>query len=198
MDLAQAHPGGRSAIPLLAEIEGTPVRDARGSFLRLFGSNEHGSHWRDRKIAQVNHASTTDRGTVRGMHFQLPPASEAKVVRCIRGRVFDVGVDLRPDSPTFLEWFGIELSPERANGLFIPEGCAHGYQSLEPGSELVYVHSAVYDPQHESGVLWNDPLISIAWPLPVSTLSPRDGRHELLRTKPAAGERFSHFAGMLG
>ena len=113
-------------------------------------------------------------GTVRGLHFQTPPHSEAKLVRCLKGRIWDVAVDLRTESATYGQWQAIELTPELGNALLIPEGCAHGFQVLEPGSELLYLHSRCWVPDAESGVRWDDTQLSIDWPLPVADLSTRD------------------------
>ena len=123
---------------------------------------------------------TREPGTVRGMHFQLPPSAETKLIRCLRGRVFDVAVDLRRDSPTFLKWSGHELSATNAHLLVIPEGFAHGFQVLEPDSELLYLHTAFYDPAHEGGLSPADPMLAIRWPLPVNGLSDRDRNHPQL------------------
>jgi len=114
------------------------------------------------------------------MHFQTPPHSEMKFVRCIRGRVWDVAVDLRQGSPTFLRWHAEELSPEPAAMMVIPEGCAHGFQVLEPESELLYLHTAHYERTAEGGVRHDDPRVGIQWPLEVVDLSPRDRAHPLL------------------
>ena len=130
--------------------------------------------WCDRAIAQVNLSSTKKVGALRGLHLQAPPYSEAKIVRCLKGRVWDVAVDLRPESPTRGKWHAMELSSEKANALLIPEGCAHGYQVLEPGSELLYLHSGAWVPEAETGVRFDDPLLNIRWPLPPLELSERD------------------------
>ena len=130
--------------------------------------------WGDRGIAQVNLSRSEAVGTVRGLHFQLPPHSEAKLVRCLKGRVWDLAVDLRRDSDTYGHWHGIELNPEIGNAFFIPEGCAHGFQALECGSELLYLHSGAWVPDSEAGIRWDDPDLSIAWLLPVTEISDRD------------------------
>ena len=178
-------------------IPGDAKVDHRGSFLRLFGVEEHGTWWDSRPVAQVNLSTTAKTGTIRGMHYDLPPVAAAKLVRCIRGAVFDVVVDLRPDSSTFLQWHGVELSSERATGLFIPEGCAHGFQVLREDSELVYVHSADYRPEHEGVLGWADPLVSIAWPLPAVDLSERDASQEELGGRDEAFARFQPFVGLV-
>jgi dTDP-4-dehydrorhamnose 3,5-epimerase len=126
------------------------------------------------RIVQVNHSITARRGTVRGLHFQRAPALEAKLIRCLRGRVFDVAVDLRAGSPTFARWHAVELAPDRPRQLLIPPGCAHGFQTLADDSELLYQHTAAYAPAHEDGVRHDEPRLAIAWPEPVTELSARD------------------------
>ena len=130
--------------------------------------------WGDRCIAQVNLSRTESVGTIRGLHFQSAPFSEAKLVRCLKGSVWDVAVDLRRDSLTFGKWQAVYLTPERCNAFLIPEGCAHGFQVLEQGSELLYLHSSRWVPESDSGVHWDDPCLAISWPLPPTGLSDRD------------------------
>ena len=139
--------------------------------------------WGDRVISQVNHSRTEVVGTVRGLHLQAPPHSEAKLVRCLRGRVWDVAVDLRPGSATWGRWHATELSPDRGNALLIPEGCAHGFQVLEAGSELLYLHSGAWVPEAETGVRFDDPQLAIQWPLPPLGLSGRDHGLPLLKSR---------------
>jgi dTDP-4-dehydrorhamnose 3,5-epimerase len=169
------------------ELEGQPFSDQRGAFLNAFRSQEpaFAQAWGNRGIAQVNLSCTEAVGTVRGLHLQAPPHSEAKLVRCLRGRVWDVAVDLRPASPTYGRWHAVELCPGAANALLIPEGCAHGFQVLEPGSELLYVHSGAWVPEAECGVRFDDPRLAIAWPLPPTGLSERDLGLPLLESSPA-------------
>src|SRR4030095_15392058 len=126
---------------------------------------------------------TAKKGTIRGMHFQLPPYREIKMVRCIRGKVFDVIIDIRKGSATFLKWFGVELSPAALNMIYIPEGFAHGFQALHDESELLYHHSEFYTPNAESGIRYDDPAINIEWPLEVTSVSERDLNHPLLTEK---------------
>ena len=169
-----------TAIPGVFVAETAFLADHRGRFGRLFCANELEEAHAGRPIIQVNHSLTRQVGALRGLHFQRAPAGEAKWVRCLRGRVFDVAVDLRRGSPTLKQWVGIELSAEADNALFLPEGVAHGFQVLEADSEMLYLHTAPYAPAHEGGVRWDDPAISVAWPLPVTDLSARDAGHPLL------------------
>jgi dTDP-4-dehydrorhamnose 3,5-epimerase len=165
-----------TAIAGVLELLGQPFADHRGAFLNAFRAQEpsFAEAWGDRPIAQVNLSRTEAVGTVRGLHLQAPPHSEAKLVRCLRGRVWDVAVDLRRESSSYGQWHAVELSPERCNALLIPEGCAHGFQVLEPGSELLYLHSGAWVPEAETGVRFNDPKLAIPWPLPPTGLSERD------------------------
>jgi dTDP-4-dehydrorhamnose 3,5-epimerase len=166
----------QTAITGVIELVGQPFHDLRGAFLNAFRRQESvfAMAWGDRNIAQVNLSFTKTVGTIRGLHYQAPPHSEAKLVRCLRGRVWDVAVDLRSDSPTYGQWHGAELSPEKANALLIPEGCAHGFQVLQKQSELLYLHSGAWVPEAETGVRWDDPSLGISWLLPVVDLSDRD------------------------
>lgn len=161
-------------------VEGQPHTDHRGAFSRFFCERELSDVVGDRHILQINHSRTSTVGAVRGMHFQHPPYAEMKMVRCIRGRVWDVVVDLRAGSPTFLSWHAEELSPESSRMLVIPEGCAHGFQVLLADSELVYLHTAFYTPAFEGAVRFDDSRLAISWPLQVTDLSERDKKHALL------------------
>lgn len=154
--------------------------DERGTFGRLFCERELAPLLGSRTVHQINLSRTTHRGAVRGMHFQHAPHGEMKLVRCLRGRVWDVALDLRAGSPTFLRWHALELSADNARMIVIPEGCAHGFQVLEPDSELLYLHTACYAPEAEGGVHPLDPRAAIAWQLEVTGLSPRDSSHPLL------------------
>ena len=155
-------------------VETTSFSDKRGVFSRLYCESELSELIGTRRIVQINHSRTALAGAVRGLHFQRAPHAETKFVRCLRGRVFDVAVDLRSSSPSFLQWHAEELSPMNARMLVIPEGCAHGFQSLEVDSELLYLHTSAYAPHAEGGVRFDDPRLAIRWPLPVVDLSPRD------------------------
>ncbi|KAA5602542.1 dTDP-4-keto-6-deoxy-D-glucose epimerase [Blastochloris sulfoviridis] len=167
-------------LPGVFEAEVVPMRDQRGQFARLFCQHELAAAHRDRPIVQINHSLTRTVGAIRGLHFQHPPQAEGKWVRCLRGKVWDVAVDLRRGSPTFLRWHATELDAERMNALFIPEGCAHGFQVIKPDSELLYLHTAPYTPALEGAVRWDDPGLAIDWPLPVTDISTRDRGHPLL------------------
>lgn len=158
-------------------VQSDRVEDERGAFARLFCEQELAGVVGARRIVQVNHSRTAAPGAVRGMHYQRAPHAEMKLVRCLRGRVWDVAVDLRAGSPTFLHWHAEELTPANGRMLVVPEGCAHGFQVLSPDSELLYLHTAAYDAAAEGGVHCLDPRLGIAWPLPVTGLSARDASH---------------------
>lgn len=162
------------------EASTEPIRDHRGAFARLFCRDELRPSHGTRRIRQINYSRTSSVGAIRGLHFQRPPKAEAKWVRCLKGRVFDVVVDLRRSSPTFLAWHAIELDADRMNAVFIPEGCAHGYQVLVADSELLYLHTEAYSPAYEGGLRFDDPRLAIRWPLPVSDLSERDRSHPFI------------------
>ncbi|MEJ5242608.1 MAG: dTDP-4-dehydrorhamnose 3,5-epimerase [Desulfomicrobiaceae bacterium] len=164
----------------LMVVESTPHIDPRGAFTRLYCERELAEIIGSRRIVQINHSRTQRVGTVRGLHFQYPPHAEMKLVRCLKGRVWDVAVDLRANSPTFLHWHAEELTPENGRMIVIPEGFAHGFQVLEAASELLYLHTAFYAPTAEAGIRCDDPHLAIPWPLPVSDLSVRDANHPLL------------------
>ncbi|MFN9660766.1 MAG: dTDP-4-dehydrorhamnose 3,5-epimerase family protein [Cyanobacteriota bacterium] len=176
----------RTAIPGVFELVARPFADHRGTFLNAFRAQEpaFASSWGERGIAQVNYSRTEAVGTIRGLHLQATPHAEAKLVRCLRGRVWDVAVDLRPDSLSFGQWHALELSLDQSNALLIPEGCAHGFQVLEAGSELLYLHSGPWVPEAETGVRFNDPRLAIPWPLPSQGLSERDQALPLLSCLP--------------
>lgn len=163
-----------------------PFQDHRGMFVRTFCMEVLKQIGHNQPIAQANHSMTRNAGAVRGMHYQLPPKAEIKMVRCMRGRVYDAIIDLRAGSPTFLQWYGVELSADNMRMMYVPEGCAHGFQVLQAESELLYLHTAEYSPAHEQAVRYDDPVVGIKWPLPVSDVSDRDRSHPLL-TKDFAG-----------
>ena len=155
--------------------------DSRGFLSRLFCAEELAAAGWAGPVAQVNHTHTARRGTVRGMHFQRAPHAEAKLVSCLRGVVFDVAVDLRPESPTFGRWHALRLSADNGCALLIPPGFAHGFQAQCDDVELLYCHSAAHAPQAEGGLHPQDAALAIAWPLPISELSARDAEHPGLR-----------------
>lgn len=160
--------------------ETAPFRDERGGFSRLFCAQDLQPAIGSRSIVQVNQSVTQQVGALRGLHFQHPPHAEMKMVRCLKGRVFDVAVDLRRGSSTFLRFFAQELSAQNALMMIIPEGFAHGFQALEPESEMLYLHTAYYRKSAEGGLRHDDPVLKIQWPLPVTDISIRDQGHALL------------------
>ena len=164
----------------LKVIERQRLSDARGFLARIFCAEEFTAIGWHHPIAQINHTSTAARGTIRGMHFQHPPHSEMKLVSCLRGEVWDVAVDIRADSPTFLHWFGAHLSADNCRALLIPEGFAHGFQTLTDAVQLLYCHSAAHAAGSEGGLNPRDPGLAIAWPLPVTEISDRDMSHPLI------------------
>lgn len=158
-------------------IDITPFVDERGWFMRTFCRNDFKQIGFEKDWVQINHSFTAKKGTIRGMHFQFPPYSEIKLVRCISGKVREIIIDLRTGSDTFLEWIGIELSAENKRMMFIPEGFAHGFQTLTEDAELIYHHTNFYSPEAEGGIAYDDPAIGIKWPLEVSCISNRDRNH---------------------
>ena len=156
------------------------VSDPRGYLDRLFCTDELEPLIGNRRIVQINHTMSSKAGTVRGMHYQHPPYAEMKLVACLRGQVFDVAVDLRKDSPTFLRWHGEVLSENNYRTFCIPEGFAHGFQTLTENCELIYVHTTADAPAAEAGLNALDPRLAIKWPLSVTECSPRDQSHSML------------------
>jgi dTDP-4-dehydrorhamnose 3,5-epimerase len=164
----------------LHEITLASHRDQRGCFTRLFCEQALAGIREGLHFTQINLSETRQIGTIRGMHYQTPPAAEAKLIHCLSGRVFDVAVDLRANSPTFLHWHAVELSADAKNAVFIPEGFAHGFQVLSEEAHLLYMHTAAWAPDYEAGLRFDDPRLAIHWPLPTGNLSPRDRDHALL------------------
>jgi dTDP-4-dehydrorhamnose 3,5-epimerase len=160
-------------------IEPNKHADHRGSFSRVFCKEELSSIF-DGTIAQINHSITTQKGSIRGFHFQYPPNSEIKMVKCIKGSVYDVIVDIRKNSTTFLQWFGEILSCENMRMMYVPKGFAHGFQTLEEDTQLLYLHSELYTPDNEGALNALDPVLAIKWPLPVCDLSKRDLNHPMI------------------
>ena len=161
-------------------IEAAPFSDDRGWFARTFCKEEYAKIGFQEEWVQENHSFTNLVGTIRGMHFQYPPYTEIKTVRCIAGKVYDVMVDLRESSPSFLKWFGIDLSAENRRTLYIPKGVAHGFQVLLQNSELIYHHSAFYQPAHEGAIRFDDPRVGIKWPLKLTDISKKDKEYHFL------------------
>jgi dTDP-4-dehydrorhamnose 3,5-epimerase len=161
-------------------IDLEPRSDERGWFARYYCKEEFQQIGHTKEWVQMNHSVTNKTGSIRGMHFQVHPYKEIKMLRCIAGAVYDVIIDLRKDSDTFLKWVGVELSAANKKMLYIPEGFAHGFQCLEDNCELTYHHSEFYQPGSEAGIRYNDPLINIKWPLPLTVISARDEEHHYL------------------
>lgn len=162
-------------------IEPEPLTDERGYFSRIFCKNEFLKNGIEFSITQINRSFTKKKGVIRGMHFQHPPMAEAKVIQCTKGAVYDVAVDLRKGSPTFGHWISVELTAENKKMLFIPEGLAHGCQTLTDESEVLYFMSEFYEPKYSDGVLWNDPLFGIDWPINNPMLSEKDKKWPLFK-----------------
>jgi dTDP-4-dehydrorhamnose 3,5-epimerase len=156
----------RTELPGVAVVELQPLRDERGSFARTFDAELFAAHGLDPRVAQCNTSFNEHAGTLRGLHYQVAPHREGKLVRCTRGRIFDVTVDLRPDSPTHRRWVGFELDADGVRCVFIPAGCAHGFQTLLDRSEVHYQMTAPYAPAAARGVRWDDPAFAIRWPDP--------------------------------
>jgi dTDP-4-dehydrorhamnose 3,5-epimerase len=163
-------------------IEPNLFADHRGKFSRLFCQEELKQIGHDKPIVQINHSLTKQIGTVRGMHYQKPPKAEIKMVQCLKGEVFDVLVDLRKNSLTFLKWHGEILSANNMKMMYIPEGFAHGFQVLENNSELLYFHTEFYNSPYEAGIRYNDPEINIEWLLEPVNVSEKDQNYPLLNS----------------
>lgn len=159
------------------EIELQPKSDERGFFARSWCFEEFVAHGLNPKLVQCNVSFNDSRGTLRGMHYQVAPYSEAKLIRCTRGSVYDVALDLRSDSSTFKQWAAAILTADNHRMLYVPEGCAHGFLTLEDRCEVFYQISEFYDPKSGRGVRWNDPAFSIAWPENVKVISARDASY---------------------
>jgi dTDP-4-dehydrorhamnose 3,5-epimerase len=156
--------------------------DSRGFFARAFCQNEFKAHGLKPTIAQANMAYNIKKGTVRGMHFQFPPAAETKLVRCTRGAIVDIIVDLRPESETYLQNISVELNEDNQRAIYVPERFAHGYQALRDNTDTSYQVGEFYTPNAEGGLMYNDPKLGLKWPLPVSVISDKDMKFGLLDT----------------
>jgi len=164
----------------LKRTERQRLGDSRGFLCRLFCAEELASAGWRKPIAQINHTHTAQRGTVRGMHYQHPPHAEMKLVSCLQGEVWDVAIDLRTNSPTFLRWHAEILSADNNRALLIPEGFAHGFQTLSDDVQLLYCHTTAHSPASEAALNAQDPRLAIAWPLAITEISPRDAQHPLI------------------
>lgn len=160
-------------------IEPNTFQDERGAFSRIYCEDEMQDIF-GKSIKQINHSITKEKGTVRGLHFQYEPHAEIKMVKCVKGGVLDVVVDIRKNSPTFLKIFSIELSERNKKMIYIPKGFAHGFQTLENDTELLYLHSNIYTPSNEGALNIHDPLLNVKWPLDITNLSKRDENHKYL------------------
>jgi dTDP-4-dehydrorhamnose 3,5-epimerase len=161
-------------------IDVQPHQDERGFFARAFCQHEFQAHGLNPVIAQANIGFNRRKGTLRGMHFQYPPAAETKLVRCTRGAIVDIIVDLRPESPTYLQHVAVELTADNHRGILVPERFAHGYQALEDNTETTYDVGEFYTPGSEGGLLYDDPALGLEWPLPVSVMSDKDRQWKAL------------------
>jgi dTDP-4-dehydrorhamnose 3,5-epimerase len=161
-------------------IELAPFKDQRGMFARTYCKREFRQINHTREFVQFNHSLTYKKGAIRGMHYQVHPDCEIKLIRCMAGKVFDVIIDLRGESPTFLEFFTVELSPDNLKMIYVPEGFAHGFQTLEDDTQLIYHHTGYYNPESERGIRYNDPFIGINWPLYPTDISEKDQHHQLI------------------
>jgi dTDP-4-dehydrorhamnose 3,5-epimerase len=164
-------------LPGLHVITTEPREDMRGSFARIWCARELAEHGLDTRLVQCSISHNRRRGTLRGMHFQAAPFEEVKLVRCLRGAIHDVVIDLRPDSPTYRRHLGFELSAENGHGLYVPKGFAHGFQTLMDDTDVLYQMSEFYSPEHERGVRWDDPAFGIRWPITPPILLDRDASY---------------------
>ena len=161
-------------------VERNKISDMRGYLERIYCSSELKDAGWHGLISQINHTVTKEMGTIRGLHYQKPPHAEMKLITCLNGAIWDVAVDLREGSPTFLRWHAEMLSEENNRALLLPKGFAHGFQTLSDNCELIYLHSSPYMVEYEGGIRYDDPKINIQWPLHISQVSPRDQSHAWL------------------
>lgn len=170
----------QTKLPGLYSIKLEPIVDRRGFFVRMFCKNDFYPLRKNLIFTQVNHSLTKEKGSIRGMHFQYPPYCETRIVRCLSGAVFDVAVDLRINSKTYLQWHGELLSGKNMKMLYIPEGFAHGFQTLADDCAMLYFHTGFYNKKNEGGVRYDDPAIGIKWKMPVANISARDRNLRLI------------------
>jgi dTDP-4-dehydrorhamnose 3,5-epimerase len=171
---------GSTTLPGVYVIKRSPRADSRGWFERMYSVSDLAEILGNRTIAHINRTLTRKKSTVRGMHYQVPPFAEAKIVSCLRGAAFDVAIDLRRESPTLLEWHAEVITEQNRRSLFIPEGFAHGFQAISDECELLYLHTAAYDANAERGVHPQDPRVAVDWPLPIGHMSDRDDSRQAL------------------
>jgi dTDP-4-dehydrorhamnose 3,5-epimerase len=169
-----------TSLPGLILVQRKVTEDHRGFLSRFYCADEFHEVGLDKPVAQINHTLTRNKGAVRGLHFQYPPHAETKLVSCLQGEILDVAVDLRSDSPTFLHWHSVILSARNRKSLLIPERFAHGFQTLSEDCELIYLHTAAYQPEAEGALNVSDPKLGIAWPLAITEISERDRNHKLI------------------
>jgi len=170
-----------TSIDGLRVVQRKVIEDNRGFLSRFFCADEFSPFGLNKDIRQINHTLTRNKGAVRGFHYQTPPHAEIKLVSCLKGEIFDVAIDLRKGSPTFLHWHGEVLSASNRRSLLIPEGFAHGFQALTEDCELIYLHTAAYAPSAEAALNVLDPKLNIAWPLDITDLSERDSSHPMIK-----------------
>lgn len=170
----------QTPLPGLKLVQRNATEDHRGFLSRFYCIEEFAEAGISKPIAQINHTLTRKKGVVRGLHFQYPPHAETKLVSCLKGEIWDVAVDLRRDSRTFLHWHGEVLSAANRRSLLIPEGYAHGFQALSDDCELIYLHTCAYHPESEGALNVGDPTLGIAWPLAITEISDRDRNHKLI------------------
>ncbi|OGN32509.1 MAG: dTDP-4-dehydrorhamnose 3,5-epimerase [Candidatus Yanofskybacteria bacterium RIFCSPLOWO2_02_FULL_43_10b] len=170
----------KTKIEGLCVLELEPIQDRRGFFVKVFSEKELKKNKIDFKIREVNQSFNLKKGTIRGMHFQKAPKTEGKIVQCLKGRIFDAVIDLRPQSKTYRQWLTMELSDKNKKMILIPKNFAHGFQILTDQCEVQYFMSEFYSPEHASGLRWNDPAFNIPWPLKVSNISEKDQNWPLL------------------
>jgi dTDP-4-dehydrorhamnose 3,5-epimerase len=175
------------SIPGVWRIDAEPSSDSRGEFARTFCADAFKERGLASQMVQTSTSLNHKRGTLRGMHYRDAADGEAKLIRCTHGKAFDVAVDLRPDSPTYLRWTGLELSAAARNSVYLPPGCAHGFISLTDDTEIFYMMSAPFKPGTEKGVRWNDPALGITWPIEPTVISDRDKSFPNIVVDPLQG-----------
>lgn len=170
----------RTPLDGLWVIHHKAIKDDRGLFARTFCKKDFLKIGFTKEFVQFNYSFNKKKGTIRGLHYQKPPYSETKLIRCVQGKVYDVAVDIRTDSPTYLKHFGVELSADNINSILIPEGFAHGFQTLEDNTALIYHHTEYYTPMADAGIRYSDQLLKIEWPLPGINISEKDKSYPLI------------------